>query len=44
VAGSLLIAVAHVPLRGGLVVEAVGLVAAVGALSILFLATRRSLS
>ena len=42
VAGSLLIAVAHVPLRGGLAVEAIGLAAAIGALAILLLAARRA--
>ena len=42
VAGSLLIAVAHVPLRGGLAVEAIGLVAAIGALAILTLTARRA--
>jgi hypothetical protein len=42
VAGSLLIAVAHVPLRGGLVVEAVGVAAAIGALAMLALAARRA--
>lgn len=42
VAGTLLIAVAHVPLRGGLVVEAVGIAAAIGALALLTLAARRA--
>jgi hypothetical protein len=42
VAGSLLVAVAHVPLRGGLAVEAIGLAAAIGALVILLLAARRA--
>jgi hypothetical protein len=42
VAGSLLVAVAHMPLRGGLVVEAIGLAAAIGALAILLLASRRT--
>lgn len=42
VAGSLLVAVAHVPLRGGLAVEAIGLAAAIGALAILHLAARRA--
>jgi hypothetical protein len=42
VAGSLLVAVAHVPLRGGLAVEAIGLLAAIGALAILTLAARRA--
>ena len=42
VTGSLLVAVGHVPLRGGLAVEAVGLVAAVGALALLLAATRRA--
>jgi hypothetical protein len=38
----MLVAVARVPLRGGLVVEGIGLVAAVGALAILLLAARRA--
>jgi hypothetical protein len=42
VAGTLLVAVARLPLRGGLAVEAIGLAAAVGALAILFLAARRA--
>jgi hypothetical protein len=42
VAGTLLIAVAHVPLRGGLVVEAIGIAAAIGALAMLSLAARRA--
>lgn len=42
VAGSLLVALAHVPLRGGLVVEAVGLAAAIGALAVLLMAARRT--
>jgi hypothetical protein len=42
VAGTMLVAVARVPLRGGLVVEGIGLVAAVGALAILLLAARRA--
>jgi hypothetical protein len=42
VAGSLLVAVAHVPLRGGLVVEAIGVAAAIGALALLALAARRA--
>jgi hypothetical protein len=42
IAGSLLVAVAQFPLRGGLAVEAVGLAAAVGALTILFMAARRA--
>jgi hypothetical protein len=44
VAGTMLIAIAHLPLRGGLAVEAVGVAAAVGALATLLLAARRSLS
>jgi hypothetical protein len=42
IAGTLLVAVARVPLRGGLVVEGIGLAAAVGALAILLLAARRA--
>lgn len=42
VAGTLLVAVARLPLRGGLAVEAIGLAAAIGALAILFLAARRA--
>jgi hypothetical protein len=42
IAGSLLVAVAQFPLRGGLAVEALGLTAAIGALTILFLAARRA--
>jgi hypothetical protein len=41
IAGTLLVAVAHVPLRGGLAVEAVGLAAAVGVLAMVMLAARR---
>jgi hypothetical protein len=40
VAGTLLVAVGHVPLRGGLAVEAVGLAAAIGALALLYGAAR----
>jgi hypothetical protein len=42
VACSLLVALAHVPLRGGLVVEAIGLAAAIGALAVLLVAARRA--
>jgi hypothetical protein len=42
VAGTLLVAVGQVPLRGGLAVEAIGLAAAIGALAILLLAARRA--
>jgi hypothetical protein len=42
VAGTLLVAVAHVPLRGGLLVEAVGIAAAIGALTIVLVAARRA--
>ena len=42
VAGTLLVAVAQFPLRGGLAVEAAGLLAALGALTVLLLATRRA--
>jgi hypothetical protein len=44
VAGTMLVAVAQVPLRGGLAVEAIGIVAAIGAISTLLLAARRGLS
>jgi hypothetical protein len=44
VAGTMLVAVAHVPLRGGLAVEAVGIAAAIGAMATLLLAARRGLS
>jgi hypothetical protein len=44
VAGTMLVAVAHIPLRGGLAVEAVGIAAAIGALATLLLAARRGLS
>jgi hypothetical protein len=42
VAGTMLVAVAHVPLRGGLAVEAIGLAAAIGALALLLVAARRA--
>jgi hypothetical protein len=42
IAGTLLVAIAHVPLRGGLAVEAVGIAAAIGALMMLLLAARRA--
>jgi hypothetical protein len=43
VAGTMLVAVAQIPLRGGLAVEAIGIVAAIGAISTLLLAARRGL-
>lgn len=42
VAGTMLVAVAHVPLRGGLAVEAVGIAAAIGALTILLVSARQT--
>lgn len=42
VTGSLLVAIGHVPLRGGVAVEAVGLAAAIGALALLYGAARVS--
>jgi hypothetical protein len=42
VAGTLLLVVAHLPLRGGLIVEAIGLAAAIGALVVLLLSARRA--
>jgi hypothetical protein len=41
VAGSLLVVVARLPLRGGLAVEAIGLAAAIGALVLILAAARR---
>jgi hypothetical protein len=40
-AGSLLVVVARLPLRGGLGIEALGLAAAIGALALLVVAARR---